>query len=1075
MVHGAVKWLFKGLAGLAFLLLVIGAGIALRLSQGPLSLDLLTPYVEEAVNDPDAAVRIGVGGTALHWGGLDAPFDLRVRDIRATDRSGALIAQVPEASLTVDPRPYLRDGTLAIDAVTLRGPEVALRREADGSVTLAMGDAGRAAEQPAPAVEHHADTVAGAVRAVLRELGLDDGGSPPALALPQVLRIADARIVLDDRMTGMVWRVPEADAVLRREADRLAAEASLRVATPDGTGTTTLDLVAYLERGGVIDAGLTLRDLRPADFAAADERLADLAGFDLPLSGTLTATASLDGDRVALDLLTASLSAKPGVLVLPDPVQHAYEVDRLALHLSAADDLRHVVLDSFTLGLGGTTVGLQAALERTAEGVSATADVTLDRVETDRLPQLWPAAVADGARDWIDERLADGAVTGLTLHAAVAGADFDTLALTALEGRADVQGVTVDYLPPMPKVREAAAELVFAPEAVTLVLSGGKVFDLAVTGGTLTFGGLAEEDQTADIALTVEGPVLDALRLVDSEPLGYVSRYGLPLKGVKGRQVTDLHLAFPLLSDLDLDDLKVKAVSRLKGVALPKVAFDQDLSEGSLALEVDTEGLVVEGDAALGGVPAVVKWEENFTGKGPFTGRYTASAVLDDAERARFGLDIIPFTKPFTTGPAGASVILTVLPGGTQTLGATIDLTAADMRLPGFGWHKPAGEAGTATLAGRLDKAGQLQAINHFTVTAGTQLAMTGQVDMTDEGTLDHVAFADVRVGETRLAGGLTMRPDGGLDVEVRGASLDAVPFLEDRPMGASDSAALPEEEGTEESDLPPLSLRAQFDVVWVTEDSTMESVVAHMIRDEEGWTSMDIRGLAEGQEPVAFDFRPLEAGSPNRAFTLDSGNAGTVLRALNVIDNVEGGRLRVEGAMDALGNVTGVARIGDFRLVRAPALAKILSVAALTGILESLTGEGLFFQSATVPFTYVDGMLRLSDARANGPSLGFTAEGAMDLRQDRMDMQGTIVPAYALNSLLGSIPIVGDLLTGGDKGGGIFAATYTVTGPLDDPDASVNPLSVLAPGILRKIFEGEAAQTVRRPEDGPPPGGTTQ
>ncbi|MCA1940271.1 MAG: hypothetical protein LDL26_04680, partial [Caenispirillum bisanense] len=223
MVHGAVKWLFKGLAGLAFLLLVIGAGIALRLSQGPLSLDLLTPYVEEAVNDPDAAVRIGVGGTALHWGGLDAPFDLRVRDVRATDRSGALIALVPEASLTVDPRPYLRDGTLAIDAITLRGPEVALRREEDGSVTLAMGDAGAEAM---PTVEHHADTVAGALRAVLRELGLDDAGTPPALALPQVLRIADARIVLDDRMTGMVWRVPEADATLRREADRLAAEAS---------------------------------------------------------------------------------------------------------------------------------------------------------------------------------------------------------------------------------------------------------------------------------------------------------------------------------------------------------------------------------------------------------------------------------------------------------------------------------------------------------------------------------------------------------------------------------------------------------------------------------------------------------------------------------------------------------------------------------------------------------------------------------------------------------------------------------------------------------------------------------
>lgn len=1070
MVHGAVKWLFKGLAGLALLILLLGAGIALRLSQGPLPLDLLDPYIEEAINSPGTDLRLTIGGTELHWGGMKTPFDLRVRDLQARDRDGALVAAVPEASLTVDPAAYLRDRSLDVRAVTLRDAVVNLRREEDGSVTLAMSEGATDGERAA--VEHHADTAAGALRTVLRQVGLDESGAPPALALPDVVRVADARLVLDDRMTGIVWQVPNADVLLRREADRLVARASLALETPDGP-PAGIDVQARLERGGVIDATATLNGLRPAAFAAAHAALSDLEGIDLPLSGTIAATASLDGDRIGLDLLTVAMTAAPGVLVLPDPVHHAYEVKGLSLRLSAADDLRQVVLDDLSLDLGGTMLGLTAALETTAaEGVTVAATTTLDRVETDRLPALWPGAVAPGAREWIAGHLAGGDVTGLTLHVALAGADLETLALTTLDGRAQVQGVTVDYMPPMPKVGDAKAELIFEPDAVKLAIAGGQVFDLAVTGGMLSFSDFTADVQKADIALTIEGPLLDALRLVDSQPLGYVSRYGLPLKGVKGRQVTDLHLAFPLLSDLALDDLEVLATSRLAGVSLPKVAFEQDLSEGALSLRVDTEGLVVEGDAALGGVPAEVKWEENFTGKGAFTSRYTASASLDDAERARFGLDIIPFTQPFTTGTVGASVILTALPGGAQTLGATIDLAPAEMTLPGFGWHKPAGETGVATISGRLDKAGHLQAINHFSVTAGPALAMSGRVDMTDAGRLDHVAFSEVRVGETRLTGGISVRPDGGLDVDVAGPSLDAVPFFEDRPMGASTSAALPEEAGTEDADLPPLSLRAQFDVVWLTEDSTLESVVAHMIRDGDGWTFMDIRGLAQGVEPVAFDFRPLEPGSPNRAFTLESGNGGTVLRALNVIDNVEGGRLSVKGAMDANGIITGVARIGDFRLVRAPVLAKILSVAALTGILESLTGPGLAFQSATLPFTYVDDVLRVSDARASGPSLGLTAEGAVNLADDMVDLQGTIVPAYALNSLLGNIPIVGDLLTGGDEGGGIFAATYTVKGPLQSPDAAVNPLSVLAPGILRKIFEGEAPQTVRRPDDAPAPAG---
>lgn len=1070
MVHGAVKWLFKGLAALALVLLLLGAGLALRLSHAPLPLGLLTPYIEEAINGPDARVTLSIGGTELHWGGLKDPFDLRVRELKAHDRaSGALIAVVPDASVTLDPLPLLRDGTLAIEDVTLRGASLHLRREADGSLALAMtGDDGA----DSPAVEHRADTPAGAVRAVLRDLGLGNDGEPAAAALPHELRIADARITLDDRMMGVVWQVPQADILLRRDRNRVAAQAALAVATPAG-GTTRLELAASLERGGVMDAALTLHDLRPADFAAADEALADLALADLPLSGTVEATASLEGERIGLDLLTAALTAGPGVLVLPDPVHHAYALDGIRLRLSASDDLRHVVVDDLAITVAGappTVIGLRAAAVQGAEGMEATADVSLDRVATDRLAELWPAAVAPNAREWIIAHLSDGDVSGLGLHVALAGADADTLALTALDGRAQVQGVTVDYLPPMPTVADAAAELIFEQEAVRLVLSGGRVFDLSVTGGELVFDKLHDDDPTADIKVSVQGPLVDALRLVDSPPLGYVSRYGLPLKGVKGRQVTDLHLAFPLLADLTFDDMQVEAVSRLTGVALPTVAFEQDLTQGELALRVDTKGLKVEGNAAIGEVPAVVAWEENFTGKGPFTSRYTASAILDDAARERFGLDIIPFTKPFTRGPTQASVILTGLQDGTQTLGATIDLAAASMTLPGFGWHKRAGEPGQATIAGLLDKGGTLRAINHFTVTAGSQLSMSGRVDMTESGQLDHVAFSDVRVGETRLRGGLSMRPDGGIDVNVVGDALDAVPFLQDRPMGAAESPALPEEAEEDETTLPPLSLRAQFDVVWVAEDSTLESVVAHMIRDRDGWTFMDIRGLAEGIEPLAFEFRPLAPGSPNRAFTLDSGNAGTVLRALNVFGDVQGGRLSVKGTMDVNDIVTGVAQIGDFRVVRAPALAKILSVAALTGILESLTGPGLAFQSATVPFTYMDDVLRVSDARASGPSLGFTAEGAINLEDDLIDVQGTIVPVYALNSLLGNIPIIGDLITGGDAGGGLFAATYTVRGSLESPDASVNPLSVLAPGILRKIFEGDPPQTVRRPHDAPAP-----
>jgi uncharacterized protein YhdP len=81
------------------------------------------------------------------------------------------------------------------------------------------------------------------------------------------------------------------------------------------------------------------------------------------------------------------------------------------------------------------------------------------------------------------------------------------------------------------------------------------------------------------------------------------------------------------------------------------------------------------------------------------------------------------------------------------------------------------------------------------------------------------------------------------------------------------------------------------------------------------------------------------------------------------------------------------------------------------------------------------------------------TANGRFELGAQRLDMQGTIVPAYTLNSIIGNVPVLGSLLLGGD-GQGLFAATYRATGSVTDPQISVNPLSALTPGFLRRLLQ---------------------
>ncbi|MBV8778581.1 MAG: AsmA-like C-terminal domain-containing protein, partial [Alphaproteobacteria bacterium] len=96
---------------------------------------------------------------------------------------------------------------------------------------------------------------------------------------------------------------------------------------------------------------------------------------------------------------------------------------------------------------------------------------------------------------------------------------------------------------------------------------------------------------------------------------------------------------------------------------------------------------------------------------------------------------------------------------------------------------------------------------------------------------------------------------------------------------------------------------------------------------------------------------------------------------------------------------------------------------------------------------------LVLDKLLAYGGAIGVTSNGVVDLGRDQLDLQGTIVPAYALNSIIGNIPVIGSLLLGGE-GQGLFAANYRVTGSAADPQVSVNPLSALAPGFLRRLFQ---------------------
>jgi hypothetical protein len=191
------------------------------------------------------------------------------------------------------------------------------------------------------------------------------------------------------------------------------------------------------------------------------------------------------------------------------------------------------------------------------------------------------------------------------------------------------------------------------------------------------------------------------------------------------------------------------------------------------------------------------------------------------------------------------------------------------------------------------------------------------------------------------------------------------------------------------------------------------------------------------------------------RTLAVHAADAGGLLRVLDIVPDMAGGRMTLTGRYDdghPTHTLTGTAEIDAFRMRSAPALAKLLQAMTLYGLVAVIQGPGLGFDHLVAPFRLTGDRLDLDDARAFNSSLGMTAKGEIDLARNLCDLQGTIVPAYFFNSLLGSIPFVGRLFSP-ESGGGVFAASYGLSGDLDDPSVTVNPLAALTPGFLRGIF----------------------
>ncbi|MEL7029136.1 MAG: AsmA-like C-terminal region-containing protein, partial [Pseudomonadota bacterium] len=232
---------------------------------------------------------------------------------------------------------------------------------------------------------------------------------------------------------------------------------------------------------------------------------------------------------------------------------------------------------------------------------------------------------------------------------------------------------------------------------------------------------------------------------------------------------------------------------------------------------------------------------------------------------------------------------------------------------------------------------------------------------------------------------------------------------------------------------------------------------------DGENITHTELTGKFPEGGPIVAALRPSASAQADRDVVIRADDAGRVMRGLLAIDSLIGGELaldatiddpdRVEAPAGAASAMQGRLRVSDFRVVRAPALAKLLGATSLSGLADVLNGDGIAFDKLSADFAFQDETFVLETGRAVGSSVGISASGPIDFAGDEMRINGALAPAYSINSAFGAAPVVGGIFAP-REGEGLFGLTFSLSGPVEEPTIFVNPLSALAPGFLRRIFE---------------------
>jgi len=1092
--------------------LVLGFGaLWWRLSSGPISLDIATPWITAAIEQNfGARHKVEVGGTVIERDehGRTA---VRLRDIVVRELDGKVVASAPRAEVGLSSASLLT-GSPRAESLNLVGAEVSVQISADGRLTLLANETGaRSGAKVVPATPTAvSDIIAQPSKSFLRDAPKNFAGflawidSLSALGLDgyalNEIGLKNGRLVVDDQRNGQrsvfehislsVTR-PQAGEVIfsigSEQQDR--PWVLLAGVKPLGEGKRAVSIEA--RKIALRDVLLAVRfgdGQLEADIPFSAAIRAEIAqdGHPLVAAGRMVIGPGVvggpgDGDtRVAIDRAEINFDWDGARRILGIPFQLISGGNRITSAIRAeAPPLE--TGGPWQLSLAGGTVvipaseyGEQLLLNRIS--LRGQFDAASQRIEVERadvagkgvgfafsgnldfsgeprlavgfagqqmsvasFKQMWPSMVNPPVREWVLSHFDSGSIerieiaTNAPIHTLQNGGPpvpDDGLAIEVV-----ASGAVVTPVDGLPSIRDADFVTRISGRKVTIALGRGTVDmpsgrKLTVSDGVFEVPDTYQPKPVARARLRIDGPVPAAAELLASDRLKDFSGAPVDPATSRGTVTAQVGLAFAIDPDAPKGTTTYNVTTDVTNFAIDRFVMSHKLEAQTLRITANNQGFQVKGDVRIGGTPASVEYRKL---REESDASFRLQATLDDAARTRLGFDLYGTVS----GPIPVRVAGRVGANPDQETRFSVDADLGQAKIENLlpGWSKQAGRPLRAAFNYvSKPKSTRLEDI----VVEGQGTSVKGSVEIDTNGDVISAnlpVFALSDGDKTSLKA--DRATDGMLKVVMRGEVIDGRGFVKSSMAGPG--------RDQKSKGFTDIDVDLKVGAVAGFSGEALRSVDLRFVRRNGVVRTFNLAGKLGVDAPMLGDMR-VRSGKP--VIYIETSDAGSLFRFTDTYPRMVGGHIWVAMDPPTLDQAPqeGVLNLRDFVIRGEAALDRVVAGAA------GAVPNGVEFTRMRIEFARQPGRLVLREGAVRGPVVGATIEGHIDYAANDVRMRGTFVPLYGINNAFGQIPIVG-LFLGGEKEG-MFGLTYEVVGPPGRSTLRVNPMSALAPGLLRKVFE---------------------